>query len=183
MAQIKLKSLLSEARELIYQPQRLVDMALEHGFISKEEARQRKTLDIATEVASETSADWPEGEGFGSSDFTRELKSFLEELEYHTDFDGSKLVVVKGARITYTDDGRFYGLYLHTDPDMKSSHYKKLGGKDARYFIQKNTYDYRTGGKRLELPGGYDTDQLDLIVNALSKRGITAQYDDAFDPS
>jgi len=180
---IKLKSLLSEARELIYQPQRLIDRALHHGFISKEEARDRKTLDIATEVAEETSANWSEGDGFGSSDFTYELKSFLDGLGYHTDFDGSKLVVAKGARITYTDGGQLYGLYLHTDPDMNSSYYKKLNGKDAKYFIKKNTYDYRTGGKQLELPVGYDTDQLDKIVNALSNRGITAEYDDSFDPS
>ena len=66
---------------------------------------------------------------------------------------------------------------------MESHHYKKLGGKDAKYFIQKNTYDYRTGGKQLELPRGYDTDQLDKIVKALANSGITAEYDDAFDPS
>tara|TARA_R110001583_G_scaffold8435_1_gene40267 strand:+ start:5409 stop:5954 length:546 start_codon:yes stop_codon:yes gene_type:complete len=180
---IKLKSLLFEARELIYQPQRLIDIALRHGFISKEEARERATLNVATEVAEETSADWPEGEGFGSSDFTYELKSFLDGLGYHTDFDGGTLVVVKGARITYTDGGRFYGLYLHTDPDMKSNYFKKLGGKEAKYFIQKNTYDYRTGGKQLELPIGYDIDQLDKIVKALADRGITAEHDDSFDPS
>jgi hypothetical protein len=180
---IKLKSLLSEASRLIYDPQRLIDRALQSGFISKEEARDRNTLDIATEVAEETSADWPEGEGFGSSDFTYELKSFLDGLGYHTDFDGGTLVVVKGARITYTDGGRFYGLYLHTGPDMKSNYFKKLGGKEAEYFIKKNTYDYRSGGKQLELPNNYDTDQLDKIVKALADRGITADYDDSFDPS
>ena len=180
---IKLKSLLSEASRLIYDPQRLIDRALQSGFISKEEAKDRNTLDIATEVAEETSADWPEGEGFGSSDFTYELKSFLDGLGYHTDFDGGTLVVVKGARITYTDGGRFYGLYLHTDPDKKSRHYKKLGGEKAKYFIKKNAYNYRSGGKQLELPNNYDIDQLDKIVKALADRGITADYDDAFDPS
>lgn len=180
---IKLKSLLSEASRLIYDPQRLIDRALQSGFISKEEARERATLNVATEVAEETSADWPEGEGFGSSDFTYELKDFLDGLGYHTDFDNGTLVVVKGARITYTDGGRFYGLYLHTDPDMKSNYFKKLGSKEAEYFIKKNAYNYRSGGKQLELPIGYDIDQLDKIVKTLADRGITAEHDDSFDPS
>jgi len=66
-------------------PQDLVFRAKAHisGFsemVRDEEIPQWDLLEIATEVAEDWTSDWPEGQGFGSSDGTYMLKDFIDTV-------------------------------------------------------------------------------------------------------
>ena len=69
-----------------------------NGFtqlVKDEHIPQWDLLDIATEVASQWTDDWPEDQGFGSSDMTFVRKSFIDSMirmanlngYYETKFD------------------------------------------------------------------------------------------------
>ena len=54
-----------------------------NGFtkmIGDEKIHQWDLLEIATEVAEEWTSDWPEDEGFGSSDMTYMIKDFIDNV-------------------------------------------------------------------------------------------------------
>jgi hypothetical protein len=54
-----------------------------NGFtkmIGDEQIPQWELLEIATEVAEEWTNDWPEDEGFGSSDMTYMIKNFIDNV-------------------------------------------------------------------------------------------------------
>ena len=66
-------------------PQTLVFNATAHiaGFkemVAKEQIPQWDLLEVATEIATEWTNDWEEGEGFGSSDSTYMLKDFIDSV-------------------------------------------------------------------------------------------------------
>jgi len=86
---------------------------------------------------------------------------------------------VKGIGLTYTDYGHFYGAYLHPLPQTANLPFgtprEKLHFEEAEKYIKDLT--------GLELPDRYATDQLKKIVDALKKKGIVADYDDAMDVS
>ena len=86
---------------------------------------------------------------------------------------------VKGIGLTYTDYGRFYGAYLHPLPQTANLPFgtprEKLHFEEAEKYIKDLT--------GLELPDRYATGQLKKIVDALKKKGIVADYDDAMDVS
>lgn len=71
------------------------------GYELLPEVGEEKRKEIATEVAEELALDWPEGEGFGSSDGTYVVKDYLNQLIWatganlRTDFVGGYLTVVK----------------------------------------------------------------------------------------
>lgn len=92
--------------------------------------------------------------------------------EYRGDYE------IKRISITYTDFGRFYGIYLFDGPYPKSWVTKLSGHNDGDEFVKKQT--------GLELPDSYDfntTPQLDKIVAAFKKKGIEAEYNDVMDVS
>lgn len=86
---------------------------------------------------------------------------------------------VKGINLTYTDYGHFYGAYLYPIPQTANLPWgtdrEKLHFQEAEKYIKDLT--------GLDLPDRYDTDQLKKIVDALKKKGIFADYDDAMDVS
>ena len=49
-------------------------------FITDNDVKQWDLLSIATDVASEWTSDWTEGQGFGSSDMTYMLKDFIDNV-------------------------------------------------------------------------------------------------------
>jgi hypothetical protein len=49
-------------------------------FLSEANVPQWELLEIASDVESEWSFDWPEGEGFGSSDMTYMMKQFIDAV-------------------------------------------------------------------------------------------------------
>ena len=54
-----------------------------NGFtkmVGDENIPQWDLLEVATDVAEEWTEDWEEGEGFGSSDMTFMIKSFIDEV-------------------------------------------------------------------------------------------------------
>src|SRR6056300_1646386 len=91
--------------------------------------------------------------------------------------EGKPNFKVKGIGLTYTDYGRFYGAYLHPLPQTANLPFgtprEKLHFQEAEKYIKDLT--------GLELPDRYATDQLEKIVDALKKKGIVADYDDAMD--
>ena len=97
------------------------------------------------------------------------LSSIL--LEYKVDFE------IKGIGITYTDYGRFYGIYLYDKPATSNIQWKekiRFHG-EAVEFIKDLT--------GLELPLGYDIKVLNQIVAALKEKGYEADHNDAMDVS
>ena len=63
-----------------------------NGFtkmIGDEQIPQLDLLEIATEVAEQWTSDWPEDEGFGSSDMTYMIKDFIDNVIWR--FAGGKL--------------------------------------------------------------------------------------------
>jgi len=54
-----------------------------NGFtqlVKDEHIPQWDLLDIATEVAEQWTSDWPEDQGFGSSDMTYMIKEFIDDV-------------------------------------------------------------------------------------------------------
>lgn len=87
---------------------------------------------------------------------------------------------VKGINITYTDYGRFYGIYLYDVPATANTSWREK----LRSFDDASEYIKDLTG--LDLPRDYnwgpDSD-LEKIKTALSKKGYEADYDDAMDVS
>ena len=92
-------------------------------------------------------------------------------LEFKVDFE------IKGIGITYTDYGRFYGIYLYDKPVTANTQWKEKirFDDDAEEFIKDLT--------GLELPSRYNIDVLDQIVAALKEKGYAADHNDAMDVS
>jgi len=92
-------------------------------------------------------------------------------LEFKVDFE------IKGIGITYTDYGRFYGIYLYDKPATSNMQWKeKIRYHDGAVEFIKDL----TG---LDLPKSYDVDVLDQIVDALIEKGYKADHNDAMDVS
>jgi hypothetical protein len=83
---------------------------------------------------------------------------------------------VKSINMVYTDDGRFYGFNIHSEPGLKGQREKLSFRADVDDFL-------RSKGIKIEIPQGYDEDILDQIVNALRQQGIEAQHNDYMDVS
>ena len=83
---------------------------------------------------------------------------------------------VKSINMVYTDDGRFYGFNIYSEPGLKGQREKLSFRADVDDFL-------RSKGIKMEIPPGYDTDILDQIVNALRQQGIEAQHNDYMDVS
>lgn len=93
--------------------------------------------------------------------------------------EGKPNFEVKGIGLTYTDFGRFYGAYLYPLPQTANL---PLGTpREKLHFDEANEYIKNLTG--LELPSNYATNHLSKIVDALKKKGIVADYDDAMDVS
>ena len=83
---------------------------------------------------------------------------------------------VKSINMVYTDDGRFYGFNIYSEPGLKGIRVKLSYTEEINKFLQSK-------GIKMEIPRGYDTDILDQIVNALRQQGIEAQHNDYMDVS
>jgi len=83
---------------------------------------------------------------------------------------------VKSINMVYTDDGRFYGFNIYSEPGLKGQREKLSFRADVDNFL-------RSKGIKIEIPQGYDEDILDQIVNALRQQGIEAQHNDYMDVS
>ena len=90
--------------DLIYQPSQLIDRSLKNGWITKEEARSKEAKKIALEIAEETTQDWPEDEGFGSSDIFGDLIDFLKQMGKKVEVKGGKIHLVKESALLSFED-------------------------------------------------------------------------------
>ena len=77
---------------LIVTPGRILQVAEHGGLITREEAHSRKVQRAAQWSAEAISEGWPEGEGFGSSDMTSVLESFMTEADIPSEFKNHRLV-------------------------------------------------------------------------------------------
>ena len=154
---------------LIYQPQSLIDRALAHAFITKAESKSKDAKAAAEEQAEETSANWPEGNGFGSSDFTYELKGFLNMMGKKTEFKNGRLVLVKESINELKSFEEFIKESLTEDA-------KLVNEGRARFWIE-TWYD---GGKTqflgsdgtgytTKMPTDKDFDQREVHIRSLVK--------------
>tara|TARA_Y100001958_G_C20757888_1_gene239308 strand:+ start:95 stop:430 length:336 start_codon:yes stop_codon:yes gene_type:complete len=86
-------------QDLVFRAQSRIE-----GFkkmVSDENIPQWELLEMATEVSEQWTCEWPEGQGFGSSDGTFMLKEFIDNVidgytrhgKYMTDFTPSLSVV------------------------------------------------------------------------------------------
>ena len=75
----------------VVHPSQLVQKALILDLISAKEAHSREVMDAAQSVAEDLRSDWPEGEGFGSSDMTQSMKDMLNYAGIKVDWRGSRL--------------------------------------------------------------------------------------------
>ena len=85
---------------------------------------------------------------------------------------------VKGASFTYTERGRFYGVYLYDEPKLANVQWRaKLRTVvEATEFLALNGVD-------MEVPRDYNEIELDKICKALSKQKIVCDHDMEFDAS
>ena len=67
--------------------------------IEAEDIEQRDLLDIAIHVVSEWSSDWPEDQGFGSSDRTYMMKDFIDTILWSQTKDKYKTVFNPGLKV------------------------------------------------------------------------------------
>ena len=67
--------------------------------IETEDIQQKDLLDIAMHVVSEWSSDWPEDQGFGSSDGTYMIKDFIDTILWSQTKDKYKTVFNPGLRV------------------------------------------------------------------------------------
>jgi len=86
-----------QSNHLLFTPQSLVDQSITYNFITQLDVKTlgiRKIMEIAESVAEDWSSTWPEGNGFGSSDFTYALQDFLHGIGKQTGFVDGKLTVI-----------------------------------------------------------------------------------------
>jgi hypothetical protein len=69
-------------------PEDILYRAVLGGFITIDEWESPKFVAAAESAAQHLRESWPEGEGFGSSDFTSLLKDFLNEAGVKTAWTG-----------------------------------------------------------------------------------------------
>lgn len=84
---------------------------------------------------------------------------------------------VKGINFTYTDVGRFYGVYLYDVPKTSNVQWR------AKLSLSEITEFLRINNIKQEVPVRYDEKDLDKICKSLSKLKIVCDYDDSFDVS
>ncbi len=106
------------------------------------------------------------------------LEEAARDLGYLNEFDKFESIDfdVKSINMVYTDDGRFYGFNIYSEPGLKGTRVKLSYTEEINKFLQSK-------GIKMEIPRGYDTDILDQIVNALRQQGIEAQHNDYMDVS
>lgn len=92
-------------------------------------------------------------------------------LEYKVNFE------IKGIGITYTDYGRFYGIYLYDKPATSNIQWKE------KIRFHDEAVDFIKDLTGLELPRSYNIKVLDKIVAALEEKGYEADHNDAMDVS
>jgi len=80
----------------VVSPDRIIYRAVTGGFITAAEADSQVVHDHALWTAERLDSEWPEGEGFGSSDMTFVLQEFLESLGIKTTFVDGRLTAVRG---------------------------------------------------------------------------------------
>lgn len=77
--------------DYLFDPMRLIHRAIDGGFIDPGYAESSHAMRVAEEIADIWASEWPEGEGFGSSDFTYALSDFLDALGVPVHFVGGRL--------------------------------------------------------------------------------------------
>ena len=83
---------------------------------------------------------------------------------------------VKSINMVYTDDGRFYGFNMYSEPGLKGKRVKLSYIEEVNKFLQSK-------GIETEIPEGYNIKILNSIVADLKKQKIEAQHNDYMDVS
>lgn len=78
-------------RGYVVSPQEILRRSLTSGLITIPEALSYKFRQAAKYTADDLRSYWPEGEGYGSSDFTATLESFLREAGCETHYVNHRL--------------------------------------------------------------------------------------------
>lgn len=106
-------------------------------------------------------------------------ESYLKETIDHNN--------ISSIDITYTDRGKFYGVYVHYKNKDKIR--DKIGDmskaeqflSDLGVKLSKNPGELAF--EDVSLPSPYNEEKLNIIVSKLEDLGIKASHNDAFDPS
>jgi hypothetical protein len=135
--------------EMLFSPQRLVQAATGIGgwsLIAKHEIEPTHgeygipMLDIAVEEAEEASDGWCEGQGFGSSDFTYAIMSYLQHLIGAAD----------------QSDQLEVGFFPRT-LEVRARQYKREGAEDIGWSIAQGCYLGYESGEPYHMKGNrYD---------------------------
>jgi len=75
----------------VVHPEELINAAIRSGLLSPEEAHSPNVRSAAHEESADLADHWPAGEGFGSSDMTYLIQSFLEHAGFKTKFVNHRL--------------------------------------------------------------------------------------------
>lgn len=78
----------------VVSPQSIINRACIAHLITDDEAGEARFLQAAQYAAEDLRDSWPEGEGYGSSDFTFTLKNFLHEAGIKAEFVEGRLTRV-----------------------------------------------------------------------------------------
>jgi hypothetical protein len=82
---------MARREDWVVSPESILTRAAMHGLITIEEAESETFKFAALYEAERLRDEWPEGEGYGSSDFTYTVRSFLETAGVKCDFVDGKL--------------------------------------------------------------------------------------------
>lgn len=137
--------------DYIFDPMRLVHRALTDRFIDVDTALDPRVQDYAEQIADRWTFKWPEGEGFGSSDFTYALKDFLDGIGVSTHFVDGQLTKKNPRR-------------------RRSTRRRNSIGADAMF--------YALQSKRIPW-SQFSTDQLRAVMADAAAHGDTALYNRA----
>ena len=97
----------------VVHPEDILARAIAGGFISREQASHRDVRYAAQVEAEDLASRWPEGEGFGSSDFTAVLRGFLDSIGVKTHYVGGRLAKMNPRRNSEDGNRPLRGRGLH----------------------------------------------------------------------
>lgn len=87
------------ATRYVVSPERILDRSLALGLITDDEKDTQNVKDAARDAAEDITSGWPEGEGFGSSDMTAVLATFLQMAGFSSTYKGGRLTRVATVEV------------------------------------------------------------------------------------
>jgi len=102
LRQIIREEILNERSGWVMHPDNMIQRALRNGLLTPAEAKSSKVKRSAKEEAEELRNEWPEDEGFGSSDGTYAIKAMLDGAGLKNKFHKNMLMrIVNGKPVRF----------------------------------------------------------------------------------